>query len=81
MGSMDNGGAHTGGHGKHGMDHPKKPAANGDTESPTLAGGTAGAPVAADAQAVLIALGLALAVGVLGGWLLRMAGPSVTARS
>jgi uncharacterized protein involved in copper resistance len=81
MGSMDHGSTHAGGHSHHGTDHPKAPGAGPGADNPTLAGGTAAAPIAADAEAVLIALGLALAVGVLGGWLLRMAGPSAPARS
>lgn len=65
-------GGHGGGHGDH------RPTPGPDQRSPgnpTLAGGTASGPVTADAAAVLVGLGLALAVGVLGGWLLRMSGP------
>lgn len=69
----DHSGGHGDGHGKHGGRDPKRPATISDAP-PTLAGGTAGAPVTADAEAVLVGLGLALAVGVLGGWLLRMSG-------
>lgn len=52
----------------------KKPAADTPGQPTTLAGGSGNLPVGADAEAVLIGLGLALAVGVLGGWLLRMSG-------
>lgn len=71
--SESGGGArHGAGHGKHGSG--ESPPDAGDDIPPSLAGGTAGAPVTADAEAVLIGLSLALAIGVLGGWLLRMSG-------
>lgn len=67
-----------GGHGGHGggtHGNGKKPPAPVNPDGPAaLAGGTAAAPITADGKAVLIGLGLALAVGVLGGWLLRMSG-------
>ena len=63
-------GGHGAGHGNHrGGGNP--PAGNG--EPPPLATGDT-IPASADAEAVLVGLGLALAVGVLGGWLLRMSG-------
>lgn len=75
--------AENSGHGGHGGMHGdgKRPRADGDPETPqTLAGGTTAGPITADGEAVLIGLGLALAVGVLGGWLLRMSGdPTGTA--
>lgn len=62
------GNGHGNGHGKHG---------GGGTppggETPPLATGDT-IPASADAEAVLVGLGLALAVGVVGGWLLRMSG-------
>lgn len=67
------GSGHGNGHGKdHGNHHRggSKPPP-GEAEPPPLATGDS-VPVGADGQAVLIGLGLALAVGVLGGWLLRM---------
>ena len=61
---------HGGGHGTHGRHgSPKKPGAG--TDPPPLATGGTNVPVGADGQAVLVGLGLALAVGALGGWLLR----------
>ena len=69
------GGAMTGGHGnhhdKHGDGKPRIPPT--DPTNPPLAAGR-NLPVSADPEAVLVGLGLALAVGVLGGWLLRMTG-------
>ncbi|MDQ3951786.1 MAG: copper resistance protein CopC [Actinomycetota bacterium] len=79
MSSGDHGG-HTmgvpdgaGGHGDHGKHGPRKPPATGG-DNPPLASGGDGLPVSASPEAVLVGLGLALAVGVLGGWLLRMTG-------
>lgn len=65
-------GGHDGDHANHrrAAGRDKQPAGN-----PALAGGIASGPMTADAEAVLVGLGLALAVGVLGGWLLRMSGP------
>ncbi|HYO60721.1 MAG TPA: copper resistance protein CopC [Actinomycetota bacterium] len=80
MGSMDSspghGGGHGTGHGNHDEGDAPKPGGTGATtgDGQTLAGGTGGVPITADAEAVLIGLGLALMVGVLGGWLLRMSG-------
>lgn len=69
-------GGHGGGHGRgHGNHHDKggnPPVGVGDGNPPVAVGDTI--PVSADAEAVLLGLGLALAVGVLGGWLLRMSG-------
>ncbi|HEX2296063.1 MAG TPA: copper resistance protein CopC [Actinomycetota bacterium] len=74
-----NHGAHGTGHGRHGGNHGKPPATGGGV-TPPLASGDGGAPAGADGQAVLLGLGLALGVGVLGGWLLRMSTPSPAAR-
>ncbi len=78
MGSMDHGSGNTNEH--HGGDHPR------DREDPpladvnqSLAAGPSVGPLRADGQAMLIGLALALAVGVLGGWLLRMTGNLVDA--
>jgi methionine-rich copper-binding protein CopC len=69
------GGQHGAGHGQHGR-HGGSPEEPGNgTEPPPLATGGTNVPVGADGQAVLLGLGLALAVGVLGGWLLRLSGP------
>jgi methionine-rich copper-binding protein CopC len=46
----------------------------------SLAAGPEVGPLRADGQAMLIGLGLALAVGVLGGWLLRISGNLIEAR-
>ena len=81
-GSDHSDGMNGGGHGKHDehKDGPGKAPGgtgpgtqDGDTNRP-VASGPGGAPVRADVQAMLIGLGLALAVGVLGGWLLRTTG-------
>ena len=69
---MAHGSEHDAGHHHHGAGHGGAPSRTGGAEPPPLAGGTGGVPVGADGEAVLIGLGLALAVGVLGGWLLRM---------
>lgn len=61
-----------GGHDGHGGG-PKPGSPEGGTEPPVMATGDT-VPVGADGQAVLVGLGLALAVGVLGGWLLRLSG-------
>lgn len=58
------------GHGNHGGGNPSA----GNAENPPLANAPGGGPLRADAEAMLIGLGLAVAVGVLGGWLLRMSG-------
>lgn len=75
----DSGSGHGPGHGGRHGDHggkpgDRKPADTGGTgtEPPPFAGGPGDVPVGADGQAVLIGLGLALGVGVLGGWLLRV---------
>lgn len=72
-GTMAGGGTHTNHRDPH---HPggTKPHPPIGDDRQTLAGGTGGVPVGADAEAVLMGLGLALAIGVLGGWLLRMSG-------
>lgn len=70
----DGGGHGTTGHGRHGRHGDSPEAPGGGTEPPPLATGT-NVPVGADGQAVLLGLGLAVAVGVLGGWLLRLSGP------
>lgn len=83
MGSMSGGSTHSGhgtpnmdhgsGHGNHRKHEPKAPPTGPTTASdnpPQASGGLT--PLRADAQAMLVGLGLALAVGVLGGWLLRM---------
>ena len=69
---MPNGGV---GHDEH-KDHNPPPKGNPDPpiENPPLASDDTGGALCADAEAMLIGLGLALAVGVLGGWLLRMSG-------
>lgn len=64
----------TSGHGDHGGDHHGGGPRDAGTEPPPLATGDGNVPVGADGEAVLIALGLALAVGALGGWLLRLSG-------
>lgn len=69
------GAGHGAGHGQHGR-HGGSPEKTGNgAEPPLLATGDTNVPVGADGQAVLLGLGLALAVGVLGGWLLRLSGP------
>ncbi len=74
MGSMDHGSGKT--QEDHGGNHPR----NHEKDPPladvnqTLAAGPEVGPLRADGQAMLIGLGLALAVGILGGWLLRMSG-------
>ncbi|HYP22003.1 MAG TPA: copper resistance protein CopC [Actinomycetota bacterium] len=62
--------------GRHGNHDPGKPGgqATGATDPPVLATGDGAVPIGADGQAVLVGLGLALAEGVLGGWLLRVSG-------
>jgi methionine-rich copper-binding protein CopC len=78
MGSMDHDTTgQGGGHGRHAK-HPRDPGPRAEDDTPTLAGGTGDAPVTADAQAALVGLALALLVGVLGGWLLRMSGPTAS---
>ncbi|HEX2057652.1 MAG TPA: copper resistance protein CopC [Actinomycetota bacterium] len=76
MGNPDQTGGHQGdhgtGHGRHGEGGPRGSA--GGATNPPLATGPDALPVSADGQAVLVGLGLALAVGVLGGWLLRLTG-------
>lgn len=68
------GGSGTAGHHHHGEHGPGEgPVAPRSTNPPLASGGSA-LPVSASAEAVLVGLGLALAVGVLGGWLLRMTG-------
>lgn len=64
---------HGNGHGDH-DDNGRKPAAPGGGGSGTgpFATGDGNVPVGADGEAVLLGLGLALAVGALGGWLLRL---------
>lgn len=75
MNPTDHGNGHGGGHGKHGGNHPKEPGTSSTgAENPPLAGGPGSGPVTADAKAALVGLALALLVGVLGGWLLRMSG-------
>lgn len=68
------GAGHGDGHGNHEPGKPGGPSATGPTEPPLLATGDGAVPIGADGQAVLVGLGLALAVGVLGGWLLRVSG-------
>lgn len=66
------GGAHGKGHGNHdGGPREKTPPPEG-TGTTLATGGTGNVPIGADGEAVLLGLGLALAVGVLGGWLLRL---------
>jgi methionine-rich copper-binding protein CopC len=65
------------GHGKHDEHGNADPPADpqpGDFDNPPFATGPGGSPIQADPEAMLIGLGLALAVGVLGGWLLRVSG-------
>ena len=78
MGSMgssnQHGAGHGKGHGNHGSGGGEAPRTGNGSGDTTLAGGAGDVPVTADAEAALIGLGLALMVGVLGGWLLRMSG-------
>ena len=63
------------GHDEHeGPADPPLPPQAGDFDNPPLASGPGGSGIQADPEAMLIGLGLALAVGVLGGWLLRVSG-------
>ncbi|MDQ4024855.1 MAG: copper resistance protein CopC [Actinomycetota bacterium] len=84
-GHMPSGGDHGSGHGDGHGDHGDKPGPGGgggtaENPNPPVASGPTGGAATADAQAMLIGLGLALLVGVLGGWLLRngggLAGPA-----
>ncbi|HEV2754792.1 MAG TPA: copper resistance CopC family protein [Actinomycetota bacterium] len=85
-GTHSSGSTHGGGHGSdHGSGQDKhaehQDGGNGPADGPTaaapnppVASGPGGVAGAADAQAMLVGLGLALLVGVLGGWLLRNSG-------
>lgn len=64
-----------GGHGKHDpKGDPRSPGAGETADDGPVAAGPGVTPAGADGEAMLIGLGLALFVGVLGGWLLRTAG-------
>lgn len=67
------GAGHGSGHGDHGGGG-KGDAPTAANPNPPVASGPGGIAGTADAQAMLIGLGLALLVGVLGGWLLRNSG-------
>ena len=71
-----NGSGHGSGHGGpgHGKGKGIDDAPTAGSPNPPVAAGPGGITATADAEAMLIGLGLALLVGVLGGWLLRNSG-------